>query len=212
MSFQSEEKTGYITGIDATPKTVGEVSNTCGAPTNVKDSLIMSIVTICIPGILEKVKEWKEISCEAAVCKYSAIKAGIDPSFCEKQKEYKFCKFVWGELFVIPPLSIIEMYKDMLKELIANPVGLLYGLAASTGRKYLTTCAGSCSPYGVIAVASGLFIVDVTGTIQTIKDMFENGFDGGKVQQNYCEQAREIKVELEEIVKGYKILNGEVIE
>jgi hypothetical protein len=192
--------------IQPNPKTVENIENTCGTPVNVKDSLIMSVVTLCIPGILEKVKEWKEISCEAAVCKYNAIKGGIDPSFCEKQKEYKFCKFVWGEIFSVPPLTIIEMYKDMIKELIANPVGILYGYAVSTARTWLSSaCPGSCTGITVGAVATGLFVVDLTGTIQTFEDMAENGFNGGKTEQNFCEQARDIKIELEEVIETYKI-------
>lgn len=194
--------------INPSSKTVDNIDNTCGTPVNVKDSLIMSVVTICIPGILEKVKDWKEISCEAAVCKYNAIKSGIDPSFCEKQKEYKFCKFIWGEVFSVPPLTIIEMYKDMIKELIANPVGILYGVATKAARSYLTTCGTACPSYVTVPTAGFIFIVDVTGTIQTLQDLIENGFDGGKNNQNFCEQARDIKIELEEIIETYKIVQG----
>ncbi len=193
---------GYASG----DSTIEDIENTCGTPVNVKDSLIMSIVTICVPGILEKVKDWREISCEAAVCKYNAIKGGIDPSFCEKQKEYKFCKFIWGEVFSVPPLTIIEMYKDMIKELIANPIGIIYGYATKVARNYITTnCPGaSCQGPIIGSVAAGLFVVDLTGTLQTLEDMSTNGFDGKKNQQNFCEQAKDIKVELEEIIETYK--------
>jgi hypothetical protein len=190
------------------PNTVENVENTCGTPVNVKDSLIMSVVTLCIPGILEKVKQWNEISCEAAVCKYNAIKGGIDPSFCEKQKEYKFCKFVWGEIFSVPPLTIIEMYKDMVKELIANPVGILYGVGTTAARSYLTTCGTACPSYITTPTAGFLFIVDITGVVQTLQDMLENGFDDGKTNQNYCEQARDIKEELEIVIEQYKKLQS----
>jgi hypothetical protein len=190
------------------PNTVENIENTCGTPVNVKDSLIMSVVTLCIPGILEKVHEWKEISCEAVVCKYDAIKGGIDPSFCEKQKEYKFCKFVWGELFSVPPLTIIEMYKDMIKELIANPVGILYGVGVTYARTYITGCTGTCSANVFWPLATGIFITDMTGIIQTFEDMMENGFDGGKTNQNYCEQARDIKDELEIVIEKYKKLQS----
>ena len=189
-----------------TAKTIEDVTNTCGTPVNVKDSLIMSVVTICIPGILEKVKEWKEISCEASVCKYNAIKGGVDPSFCEKQKEYKFCKFVWGEIFSVPPLAIIEVYKDMIKNLIANPIGILYGVGTTVARSYLTTCGTACPSYVTVPTAGFLFVVDVTGVIQTFKDMAENSFNGGKIDQNYCEQARDIRDELEEVIETYKTL------
>lgn len=208
INFGYAADNDFINSIKPTPKTVNEVSNTCGIATNVKDSLIMSIATICIPGILEKVKEWNEISCEEVVCKYESIKAGIDPSYCNDQKEYKFCKFVWGELFVVPPLAIIEMIKDMIKELIANPIGILYGAGTKAARTYLTTCNPGCQSYVTVPLAGFLFIVDVTGTFQTIKEMFENGFDGNKVEQNFCEQAREIRDEMETIVAEYDKVQG----
>lgn len=208
INFGYAADSSIPSSIKPSPKTVNEAKNTCGIATNVKDSLIMSIATICIPGILEKVKEWNEVSCEEVVCKYESIKAGIDPSYCEDQKEYKFCKFVWGELFLVPPLTIIEMVKDMIKELIANPIGILYGAGTKAARSYLTTCAPSCTSYTTIPVAGFLFVVDVTGTYQTLKEMFENGFDGNKVEQNFCEQARDIRDEMETIVAEYDKVQG----
>jgi hypothetical protein len=197
----------YQGAMTSSARTIENVENTCGTPVNVKDSLIMSIVTLCIPGILEKVKEWNEISCEAVVCKYNAIEGDVDPSFCEKQKEYKFCKYIWGELFSIPPLTIIEMYKDILKELVANPVGILYSYAAKMARIELgVMCQSkgdSCTGMTVGLTAGFLFIVDITGVIQTFEDMMENGFDGNKNQQNFCEQARDIKKKMELIITEY---------
>ena len=58
----------------------------CGGDTNVKDSLILSIVTMCLPGIIEKAHEWKQIKCESITCSYDAIKAGLDPSFCKQKR------------------------------------------------------------------------------------------------------------------------------
>ncbi|NQZ84921.1 MAG: hypothetical protein HRU03_04320 [Nanoarchaeales archaeon] len=197
---------------DSHGNTQNEIAATCGAPVNVKDSLIMSVVTLCIPGILEKVKEWKEISCEASVCKYNAVMNGVDPSFCDKQKEYKFCKFIWGDIFSVPPLAIIEMYKDMIKELIANPIGIYYSYVISNIRTTLTAaCTGvtpnpSCKGSTVGIFATGLFINDIIGVYQTFEDMAKNGFNGGRVEQNFCEQARDIKVELVEIIDVYKKL------
>ncbi len=68
----------------------GEVSSrTCKIPFNVKDSLVMSIVTLCIPGILEKAHELKNNKCQLVVCKYNAVLNDLDPAFCDKQDAYR---------------------------------------------------------------------------------------------------------------------------
>ncbi|NQZ84115.1 MAG: hypothetical protein HRU03_00180 [Nanoarchaeales archaeon] len=205
---------GYATTHDEATgdiHTINEVRSTCSVPVNVKDSLILSIVTICIPGILEKVKEFKEISCEAAVCKYNAIIGGIDPTPCEDQKNYKVCKYIWGEIFVIPPLALIEFFKDLIKELIANPVGILYAYGISKLRTTLTAACSvpspACKGSTVGILATGLFINDIIGVYQTFEDMAENGYNGGKVEQNFCEQARDIKKKLiKTVINPYKEL------
>ena len=203
---------GYATTHDEATgdiHTINEVRSTCSVPVNVKDSLILSIVTICIPGILEKVKEFKEISCEAAVCKYNAIIGGIDPTFCEDQKNYKVCKYIWGEIFVLPPLALIEFFKDLIKELLANPIGILYAQGISYSRNYITGCSktATCSAQTFWPLASVIFINDVAGIYQTFEDMAKNGYNGGKVEQNFCEQARDIKKKLiKTVINPYKEL------
>ena len=105
-----------------------DVATACSIdpPVDIKDSLILSIVMMCIPGILEKLMEWKEIKCEMAVCSYEAVKNNLDPAFCTKQGSYKTCKYIMGEVFAMPPLAILEYLRDLIAAVLANPAGYLY--------------------------------------------------------------------------------------
>jgi len=191
-----------------------EVDNTCGLLGSVQDSFILSVVTLCLPGILNKMQQWKQMGCEKAVCKYNAIKANLDPTFCEKQYDYKYCKLIWGELFSIPPMSIIEVVKDMIKELIANPVGLAFAGGVALIRHMMDISCGtgklpSCTSTNVLMTGQVvLFIVDAAAAVQTISDMMENGFFPDDSGTDYCEEAEDIKSELEKVVKAYKNLQG----
>ena len=103
-----------------------EPTNTCGIPTNIKDSLILSVVTLCLPGILEKAQEWKNNKCQLVVCKYNAVLNDLDPAFCDKQDGYRTCKFIVGEIFAIPPFTIVEYIREIVANTLANPIALYH--------------------------------------------------------------------------------------
>jgi hypothetical protein len=208
ISFAIEGITASTGAVEA--KQIGDVKSTCGVPFNVKESLILSTVTMCIPGMLGKGKEWKDNKCQLVVCKYDAIINNLDPSFCEKQDAYKTCKYIVGEAFAIPPMNILEYFRDMMASILANPIGIAYG-AAVTGSRFTmsATCSGTSPPVLCnlvpnvplnIAVPLVVF-TDASAVIQFFKDMSDNGFDYLSPSVDYCERVPEIKEELENILK-----------
>ena len=66
FGYAAEPTGGESNGDDSA--TAQQVSDTCGILPDVKDSFILSVVTVCLPGVLEKVREWNEIECEAVLC------------------------------------------------------------------------------------------------------------------------------------------------
>lgn len=187
-----------------------EVYSVCGGPPgDVKSSLVLSIVTMCLPGILEKTNQWKQIKCQEIECTYEAVKNGLDPSFCEKQKAYGTCKYIVSEVFALPGFSMLEYWRNTLNQLLANPVGILWSVGAKLARKTVGTCQlpGStfaCNSQIIGGSALFLAVTDVLGVVQTLKQMFENGlfnFDflsGGSDSQ--CERVQEIREEMAEIL------------
>lgn len=214
----SSEPSGYPGGGLANPDlrpdtaTNENIVNTCGIvpPAGPKDSLILSIVTLCLPGVLEKTMEWKEIKCEMAVCSYEAVKNNLDPAFCKKQGSYKTCKYIMGEVFAIPPLSILNYLRDLVAQIIANPVGILFAASTRYARIQITTlcapgsqvCDVSKNPvlnYGVYL----LIFVDTLSVYQTLTDIMENGFSSifGSTDSK-CDQLSEIREDVEGLVEN----------
>ena len=195
--------------------TRNQLSSTCGIvpPVGPKSSLIMSVITLCLPGIVEKLMEWKEIKCEEVVCTYEAVKNRLDPSFCEMQASYRTCVFVVGEIFAFPPLSAVEYLRGIISNILANPVGTLFGAVTKQARDFvINRCwiAGSgCNVAISMDVKSAVSIVIVADTlsvIQTIKDMLENGLSGlfGDKPETYCDRMDEIKSEMQKIINSYE--------
>lgn len=180
-----------------------EIGNSCSIvpPVNVKESLVLSVVMMCIPGILEKAQEYRNIKCEVVVCKYEAVKHSLDPSFCEADGGYNTCKYIVGEVFAIPPMSILENFRKMIADALANPVGLAYSVVSIAARKHLEVCSTSGSCSSIINGAETILLAfnELSAVYQTFADMAENGFfpDSG---EDYCSDMEDIIDEMEEIV------------
>jgi len=176
-----------------------QVAGICGYTNdlNVKSSLVLSIITLCLPGILEKAKQWKDLKCEAAVCYYDAVSAQLDPTFCIEQEGYSICKYIVGEMFAIPPMSVVEYFRNIVAQYIANPVGLVFGAGAMLARKYSQTCIDGTT---CLVASSVLVVVDVAASVQRLIDMvkqimslFEDGADA-------CSRIPDIEKDVNEIL------------
>jgi len=73
---------------EPTTATNEQVHDDCGIfpPLNVKDSIILSGLTLCLPGLLERANEYRQIKCQEVVCEYNAVVNSISPIYC-KNKE-----------------------------------------------------------------------------------------------------------------------------
>ncbi len=191
---------------DTTVKTNEEVGNDCNLfpPLNPKDSIIMSAATLCLPGLLEKANEWRQIQCEEVVCMYNAITNSLDPIFCGKQAAYSTCKYVYGEIFALPYVNLVEKLREKVAEIIANPAAYFYSVAIALVREYMAGCyyEGSCDSFSQIGPALLLAANDIAAGIQTFIDMFENGFGWSDDSTDYCEQIDDIKTEMQKVIDG----------
>ena len=200
LAFIGPIELGFAAESTNNVATRAEIGNSCNIvpPVNVKDSLVLSVVMMCIPGVLEKAQEYRNIKCEAVVCKYEAVKNSLDPAFCEKEASFDTCKYIVGEVFAIPPMSILEHFRKLIADALANPIGLAYSALSIAARKHITTCTNSwiCGAEAIL-----LSINELSSIYQTFADMSENGFfsDSG---EDYCSKIDGIVSELEEIVNS----------
>ncbi len=183
-----------------------EVYSICGGtPFNVKSSLVLSIVTMCLPGILEKAYEWKQLKCESIKCSYEAVLNDLDPTFCEKQEAYRTCKYIIGEVFALPGFTILEYWRNAINQILANPVGILWSVGAKLARKNMLVCnnaltGGACSSLVIGSSAVFLAVTDIIGVYESIKNILANGFNIFS-SNDKCEGIDEIKKEIDEILK-----------
>ncbi len=190
-----------------------DVQSMCGGFSGeVKDSFILSAVTGCLPGIIEKVEEQRQYKCRQIVCTYEAVKVGIDPAFCTKEYEYNMCKYIVGEIFALPPMAILEFFRAAVAQILENPIGLLWAAGTKVARTLVT---GSCFPGAsswicsfvgtptsgqLIAASAFLIATDTMALAQIIMSIFEEGFDYFNGAPDYCEQVPEIRKEMQNIL------------
>jgi len=204
LMFVMPMNLGFVfAGVD----TKGGVADSCSLtpPVDVKSSLVLSAVFMCIPGLIEKGMEWREIKCEAAVCTYTAVSGRVYPEFCKAQAAYKECKYTWGEVFAIPPMAILEYARNFVAQILANPVGVAYAAGIKATRKYATTCGTTktCTTGFMWTSLLFLAVTDIAGVYQTFKSIEENGVKNylGLEKESNCEDIEDIKEELEELIK-----------
>lgn len=169
---------------------------------NIKDSLVLSAATLCLPGIMEKTYQYQQIKCEEVVCTYEALKNGVDPSFCERQADYQTCKYVVGEAFAMPGFNFVEQIREGIAQYLANPYAL--GVAALRyARAETSMCIGKCDGVVMSGVSFFLAVNDLAAFAQRMQTIVDQGFDGQKAYsgEDYCSQIPKIEEEVDDLLE-----------
>jgi len=128
--------------------------------TQAQESLIMSTLNLCLPGIIARLNDYREIQCRYAVCLRDDVPQGVPISVCNAEKEYATCKYVTGEMFHLMNILIpFDMWMNQIKALLADPasmIGALWGGVCQLWcNGYMTPEAGTvhvvCSTQKVVA-------------------------------------------------------------
>ncbi len=175
-----------VYGEDSNYQTGSEIASVCDGGLNIRDNIFLSAITLCIPGILENVEEYKQIKCEEVVCKYTSIANGVPATHCSKQSAYRICANVYGDLFALPGLNIadfVEKFKEAVVVYLSQP----YVLGITTLRYAASKCTGTCDAFVWTGASLILAVNDIAASIQRVIDIFDAGFE----PQNgvdYCAQ------------------------
>jgi hypothetical protein len=104
---------------------------------NVKGSLVLSVLTICIPGIIYNLEKYREIECGYIDCLDESISTGVPADACDKVKEYQTCKYIFGEIFqAIPFTAFYNYFVNMIKNALSDPFSVI-GVALGASCQYL---------------------------------------------------------------------------
>jgi hypothetical protein len=148
--------------------------------TNKKDSLILSLVGHCLPGIIYNLNKWRQIQCMYVICLEDSIETGASVTACTEVKEQMECKYIYGEVHQILSWLIgFDYYINLIKEAFSNPftiIGAILALSCvfwcEAGDAWHDTCIW-------IKITSEL--LDVIANISNIQETWE-------IQEDYCEE------------------------
>ncbi|MBW2978207.1 hypothetical protein KY331_05145 [Candidatus Woesearchaeota archaeon] len=107
--------------------------STSGGYMNVKDNFLLSLATLCLPGIVYNLHKYRAIHCEYISCLFNAYKSGFSSNLCTEIKDYRVCKYFWGAIFNIIPLFafwnyVLSLWRAALSDPLALiGMGLAYG-------------------------------------------------------------------------------------
>jgi len=93
---------------------------------NPQDSLILSITTGCIPGIVTNVQKLRNLRCKYVSCLMNDVPAGMPVASCSATYSYSMCVWVWGEVFnIIPGAKFIEQFQQQIFDSISSWSGII---------------------------------------------------------------------------------------
>ncbi|MEK6822402.1 MAG: hypothetical protein AABY13_01125, partial [Nanoarchaeota archaeon] len=151
---------------------------------NKKESLVWSVASLCLPGIINNIDKYRQVNCNYALCiGKDVVERGLPISQCEKKREAQMCAFVWGEVFnAVPFVHTLDGWVNTVKELVTNP---LAAMAFLLGQYCKSFCGKdlskiSSTQYKICAFPKTLdalakVIKDVQGIIQPSFWQFGHG-------------------------------------
>jgi len=94
---------------------------------DVKNSLILSTICLCLPGIIHNLNKLRQIKCQKALCMKREVRDnGLPPSVCNDIEGYLMCTFVIGDIFnLIPAFRVFSQFSNLLADIFSNPWTLM---------------------------------------------------------------------------------------
>jgi hypothetical protein len=115
--ISNQESDGGLGGIWA--DTSSELFENIEVP-NVKESMITSVVTMCVPGMLYHLNHIREAHCQNLICLKQASAYGMDIEVCDLAMSQFYCEKVVGELFEIPGVRQVRNFVDNVNSFVQN--------------------------------------------------------------------------------------------
>ena len=148
---------------------------------NVKDSLVWSVLSFCIPGIIYNLDKYRQILCLYADCLESNAEYSMPISVCEDMKAYQECKYVMGEIFnLIPFVAVFNYYINLFKNAMSDPFSII-GAVLGLGCAYL--CGPGSGDANTVCSWIKVFSM-ITETITELVAVFD--MDTWAVKTDYC--------------------------
>ncbi len=111
----------------------GAAIKSYGTPPSPDRSLISSIISLCLPGIIYNLEKLRQIECRYVGCLKNEVAAGVTTiRGCRELKSYQNCKYWMGELFQMLPFApFIDSTLGQVKSMITDPVGIVMAVVGA---------------------------------------------------------------------------------
>ncbi|MFA6460745.1 MAG: hypothetical protein WCV90_00630 [Candidatus Woesearchaeota archaeon] len=99
-----------------------------GVPaTSLYDNLYLSIIGLCVPGVVYNLEKAREIHCRKIVCYGTEVPKGVATvESCNDLFDLQMCEYVWGPAFeFVPLLGAVQQIGKLVKSIFTSPVGLI---------------------------------------------------------------------------------------
>ena len=163
---------------------------------DVKDSIITSLATLCIPGIIHNYNKWKQIQCRYLTCLIEDVPQGYPKAACDEVRDYLQCRFLYSSIFNAIPF--VQFFSDMMENLMKSFSDPL----AAFG--YIWDKIFSCQQTCKAGLETSNLLCAIPGTLSIIGDAIneinlagEKGEDYWSIGEDYCEEYRKAKEDAE---------------
>jgi len=152
---------------------------------NIESSLPLSMLFLCIKGIITNLQSARIIECQYLGCLKDDVASGKPIQVCTMVRGYMQCKWVYGQLFqLIPFAAVFSQFAQAIDKALTNPaaaVNMVTGIVCHYACKTPSTC-GMCTLCEVFTTLN--MIVDLLKDLEQVsKD--RNFF---KISDGVCEQ------------------------
>jgi len=166
-----------------------------------KNSFIASANCGCIPGIITKLQEWRQIDCNYMTCLKDKSTMGLSVSDCKLDRSRFMCNYWMGELTVIGPMRAMDAYLGAIADSIAS-LSMEFNLAT-----IITGTVGYVACEWLLEEKKGIVsgVLDATlckvpmavnmakRTVQQFNSTFNN-FKEGSYWENYLDSINPLSV------------------
>jgi hypothetical protein len=185
-TIPTEDTGGYKSSISRISGSLGEQKwfGLAELEGNTQNNLYLSILDLCIPGVLQSLNQQRQIECRYAKCLRDDVPKGIPISACKSARSYSTCVYNTGNIMgAMPILSLYNAIINRIKAIVSNPFAIA-GFALGW------VCAATCeTPPSAVQnacfVANGVIRIQaMVANVVSIKDMFKNNQQSNV---DYCE-------------------------
>lgn len=132
---------------------------------DVKESIVWSAATLCIPGIILNLEKYRQVECGYILCMKQDVASGIPASVCEASYAYLSCVFWTGQILnALPFFQLWTSLMESFVQVVSDPLGFAF---------YITNLFLNCNQECANANAAGTkrhAACSILGTIDTIGD------------------------------------------